>query len=235
MKMKKIKIRNIYLLIIDIIIINLSYIIGLLLRFDGVVPKMYLSTYKSYAVVLTVIQIAIFALFGLYKTMWRYASISEFINVLIATIVSNVACAVLLIWSNSGLPRSIYAIALIVNAGLVGGVRFISRASKNIKLTDKKCNNYKKTMIIGAGEAGVLVVKELAKHAEIASVPVAFIDDDEGKIGKNIIGIPVVGSRKDIPEAVETLEIDEIIVAMPSISTENQQEILNICNKTSAK
>lgn len=235
MKMKKIKIRNIYLLIIDIIIINLSYIIGLLLRFDGVIPKMYLSTYKSYAVVVTVIQIAIFALFGLYKTMWRYASISEFINVLIATIVSNVACAVLLIWSNSGLPRSIYAIALIVNAGLVGGVRFISRASKNIKLTDKKCNNYKKTMIIGAGEAGVLVVKELAKHAEIASVPVAFIDDDEGKIGKNIIGIPVVGSRKDIPEAVETLEIDEIIVAMPSISTENQQEILNICNKTSAK
>lgn len=235
MNMKKIKTKNLLLIILDIITINLSYIIGLLLRFDGTIPEIYFNTFKEYAVYITIIQIMVFALFGLYKTMWRYASISEFTKIILATVVANIICAVVLIWSNSGLPRSIYAIALIVDTALVGGTRFLSRARASMRTVDKKCKSYKKTMVIGAGEAGVLVVKELTKHTEIPSVPVAFIDDDSNKYGKDIAGVPVVGNRNDIKEAVEKLEIDEIIVAMPSISKEDQQEILNICNKTDAK
>ncbi len=232
-------IRTLSLIIIDIILINFSYLFGLWLKFEGVLPKVYLDKYLSYALFITGMQIVIFFLFGLYKTMWRYASVSEFIKVVVAIVIATILSAVIFIATDAMLPRSIYILALLLETALIGGVRFLSRARHIIGPKNKKGKHAtlsaKRTMIIGAGEAGVMVLKELRKHTEIPSAPVAFIDDDPSKKNKNVMGVPVVGTRDDIEKAVKDYRIEEIILAMPSISREEQREIIEICNKAKIK
>ncbi|MDO5755597.1 MAG: polysaccharide biosynthesis protein, partial [Tissierellia bacterium] len=172
------KIRNLILLILDIIFVNLSYILGLWLRFDGAIPEIYLKIYGKYALYITAIHIVVFYLCKLYRTMWRYASIGEFISVIGASFLANVLSAIFLMAIQSHLPRSIYAIALIFSSVLIVGTRFLSKASTQMIFHKGGHKNYKRILIIGGGEAGVMVAKELRKHPEIASVPVAFIDDD---------------------------------------------------------
>lgn len=228
------KIRNFILLISDIILINLSYLIGLLLRFEGKLPDVYLSMFLKYAPLVTLVQIGVFYIFNMYKTMWRYASIGEFIEIIEATFIANILSAAILMFTGSHLPRSIYAIALILSTLLVGGTRFLSKASMAMSFRQEN-KGYRRTMIIGAGEAGVMVAKELKKHGEMGSIPVAFIDDDIAKIGKSILNIPVVGGRKKIVEAAKRLSIDEIIIAMPSSDRQTRMDIVDYCNKTHVK
>ncbi len=234
-------IRTISLVILDIILINISYILGLFLRFDGVIPQVYLDKYLSYALYITILQIIVFYLFGLYKTMWRYASIEEFLKVIVAVIVATVSTAlVFMALINRELPRSIYIMALLLETVFISGIRFVSRARYIFIPTGGKNNRkavsqIKRTLIVGAGEAGTLALRELRNHREIPSIPVAFIDDDKDKKSKIIQGIPVVGTRFDIEKAVKEYRIDEIIVAMPSIPEKVQKEILEICNRTKVK
>ena len=234
-------IRTISLVILDVILINISYILGLFLRFDGGIPQVYLDKYLSYALYITILQIIVFYLFGLYKTMWRYASIEEFLKVIVAVIVATVSTAlVFMALINRDLPRSIYVMALLLETVFIAGIRFVSRARYIFIPTGGKHNRktisqIKRTLIVGAGEAGTLALRELRNHKEIPSIPVAFIDDDKDKKNKIIQGIPVVGTRFDIEKAVKEYKIDEIIVAMPSIPEKVQKEILEICNKTKIK
>ncbi|WP_100065704.1 polysaccharide biosynthesis protein [Miniphocaeibacter massiliensis] len=232
-------IRTIALIVLDILLINFSYIFGLFLKFEGALPKIYLDKYLSYAIYITLLQIVIFYIFGLYKTMWRYASISEFIKVISAIVIATVISAMIFITTEAALPRSIYVLALLLEIFLIGGIRFLSRARYIISPINgqnkKPRMDAKRTMIIGAGEAGVMVLKELRKHSEISSVPVAFIDDDISKKSKNVMGVPVVGNRYEIIKVAKNYKIEEIILAMPSISREEQREILEICNKTKIK
>lgn len=234
-------IRTIALMVLDVILINFSYVLGLLLRFEGEIPKIYSDRYFKYAIFITLLQIVIFYLFGLYRTMWRYASIEEFLKVIAAIVIASIATAIVFISvAYRELPRSIYLMALLFELVFIAGLRLISRARFLLEpIKNKKgVRNYsqrKRTLIVGAGEAGVLVLKELKKHRELGSVPVAFIDDSDEKKNKIIMGVPVVGKRENIQEIVKNYKIDEIIVAMPSISREEQKEILGICNKTNLK
>ncbi|QQK08008.1 polysaccharide biosynthesis protein [Miniphocaeibacter halophilus] len=233
--------RTLGLIILDIILINFSYLLGLVLRFDGKTPEIYLNSYFKYAIYITLLQIVIFYFFGLYKTMWRYASIEEFLKVIGAVVFASVATAIVFITLiDREIPRSIYVMALLFETVLISGVRLFSRArdvflSKGFKNGKKPTSQIKRTLIVGAGEAGVLALKELRKHKEIASIPVAFIDDAPEKKNKIIKGIPVVGTRHDIPKVVKDYKIDEILVAMPSIPEVQQKEILEIANKTKIK
>ncbi|HHX68998.1 MAG: nucleoside-diphosphate sugar epimerase/dehydratase [Miniphocaeibacter sp.] len=233
--------RTLGLILLDIILINFSYLLGLILRFDGKTPDIYLNSYFKYALYITLLQIVIFYIFGLYKTMWRYASIEEFLKVIGAVIFATVVTAIVFITLiDREIPRSIYVMALLFETVLISGVRLFSRARdvlvrKASNKGKKSPSQIKRTLIVGAGEAGVLALMELRKHHEIASVPVAFIDDDPEKKNKIIKGIPVVGTRHDIPKVVRDYKIDEIIVAMPSIPEVQQKEILEIANKTKVK
>ena len=235
-------IRTIVLMILDVILINCSYLLGLLLRFEGTIPKIYSERYFKYAIFITLLQIAIFYIFGLYRTMWRYASIEEFLKVIAAILIATTATAIVFMSvAYRELPRSIYLMAMLFELVFIAGLRLISRARfivepiKSKRGARNKYTNSKRTLIVGAGEAGVLVLKELKKHRELGSVPVAFIDDSDEKKNKIVMGVPVVGKRENIPEIAKSYKIDEIIVAMPSISRDEQKEILEICNKTNLK
>lgn len=231
--------RNTILLILDIILINLSYVLALYMRFDGSIIGNqfieYFSRYKEHFIYITLIKIVIFFYFKLYKSVWKYASITELMNIVVASIVSNTAVLSYMFIMQTNLPRSIYPLATLLDMVLIGGVRFSLRAFNSVDGGIFKKGNKKRIMIIGGGDAGAVVIREYRNHTQLNSKPVGIIDDNEKKHGHIINGVPVVGGRLDIPTMVEKLKIDEIIIAMPSASKKEIGNIVEIAKTTKCK
>jgi len=227
-------IRKIFLIILDIIIINLCYYLGFLLKFDWKIPAHYWYMYSKWIIPIVLIKIVVFALFGLYRIMWRYADFKELFRIFMAIVVANVLTGILLISRNVGFPRSVMALVFVIDMFFVTGTRYLSKARKNLVFSIP-VEKLKRVLIIGAGDAGVLVLNELRKHKELGYKVVAFIDDDKNKVGTEILGIPVLGGKEKIISAISEFRIDEVILAMPSANREIQQDISDICSKLSMK
>lgn len=233
------KVMAIIFLLIDAVLINLTYILSLIIRFEEAIYSnqfiLYFTRYKEQFIYITLIKLIIFAFFKMYRSIWRYASVEELVNIVLAAIVSNLAILSYTHLIGSNLPISVYIIATLFDMMFIGGARFCLRVVKLYMDKFNQDKNKKRIMIIGAGEAGVLVIKEYKNHPQLNSKPVALIDDDEYKQGRVIMGVPVVGKRDDILAQVERLKIDEIILAMPSASKKDISSIVDICKKTKAK
>lgn len=224
------------LMILDIVFVNVSYYLALYLRFDGNIEPQYIQVYMSNAVLITTLKIAVFCYFKLYKSIWKYASIEELMSVVVACIVGNAAILSFLFIKQTTLPRSIYIITTMIDTILIGGVRFSYRALRRIKNGNfSLTNSYKKIMIIGGGDAGAMVIREYKNHTQLNSKPVVVIDDDDKKQGQVINGVPVLGKRADIPILAKKMDIDEIIIAIPSVSRKEIRNIVGICKKTKCK
>ncbi|NLY46417.1 MAG: polysaccharide biosynthesis protein [Tissierella sp.] len=227
------------LMIGDIILINIGYILALYLRFDGVIGDQflsYLTRFNNNAIYITILKISIFYYFKLYKTIWKYASINELVNIVTSIIVSNTVVLSFLFIRQANLPRSVYIIVSLIDMVLIGGLRFSFRTIGRNGLPHVfKKGTQKKILIIGAGDAGVMVIKEYNNHAQLNSLPVALIDDDIRKQGQIINGVPVVGGRESIVSTVERLAIDEIVIALPSASRKDISNIIEICTATKSK
>ena len=231
--------RSFILFILDTILINISYLLSLYIRFEGDISGTqfleYFIKYKEHFIYITAIKLVIFLYFKLYKSVWKYASIEELINIVVASIVSNAAILSYMFIMQSNLPRSIYVLATLLDMVLIGGIRFSSRAVNSIGGGILKRDNQKKIMIIGGGDAGAMVIREYKNHTQLDSKPIAIIDDSEKKQGQMINGVQVVGKRVDIPTVAEKLKIDEIIIAMPSASKKEIRNIVEIAKTTKAK
>ncbi|MCB5560420.1 polysaccharide biosynthesis protein [Anaerosalibacter bizertensis] len=224
------------LILLDIFLVNLAYFLSLYIRFEGQIDEVYLNNYMNHIVIITFIKIFIFYLFKLYKSLWKFASIDEMIEVVSASIVSNIVATAYMMIVGVKLPRSIYLMVPIMDMAFVGGTRFSYRVLRRLRYsTSMGGDSSKKVLIIGAGAAGAMVIKELRNHNTLRSQPVAIVDDDPRKIGQNINGIPVLGTRKDIPYICEVQNIDEIIIAIPSANKKNISEIVSECKKTKCK
>lgn len=224
------------LMMLDVVFVNLSYYLALYLRFDGNIEQQYLQIYIHNAVLITILKIAVFYYFKLYKSIWKYASVEELMNVVVACIVSNAAILSFLFIKQTPLPRSVYIITTMIDIILVGGARFSYRALRRIKNGNLgTANGHKKIMIIGGGDAGAMVIREYKNHTQLNSKPVVIIDDDDKKQGQVIKGVPVLGKRADIPALAEKMGIDEIIIAIPSVSKKEIGSIVEICKKTKCK
>ncbi|MBS4538837.1 polysaccharide biosynthesis protein [Clostridium sp. D2Q-11] len=233
--MKKQK-RIAVLLFTDIILINMAFLVSFYLRFDTSVPQNILQLYIDNIIAITLIKILIFSLFGIYNSLWRYASIDELVQVISAVIVANTAVLSYLYIRQIHFPRSIYLLVTILDIMYVGGVRFSYRFIRKIKndLFNSR-GKRKRIMVIGAGDAGALVIKEYKNHKELNSDPVVLIDDDRSKEGRKINGVPVKGQRYDIRSQVIKNNIDEIVIAIPSASKSEIKEVLEECKKTHCK
>ncbi|MGO1468508.1 MAG: polysaccharide biosynthesis protein [Tissierella sp.] len=230
---------KIKLLLEDILLINLSYILALYIRFDSVMaPKfsVYFEIYIKVAIFITIIKLIVYNFFDMYNTLWKYASVKELRNIVIAVFVSNTIVISGLFITNNNLPRGIYVIVTLLEMFLIGGIRFSYRTfnKKNIFTRFRK-KNKKRILIVGAGDAGAMVIREFRNHEQLNSEPIAIIDDDEKKKGSLINGVKVVGGRKDILSVSENYMIDEIIIAMPSASKEEIKEVLDISKETKCK
>ena len=227
--------RVLFLLVLDVIILSLSFFISLYFKYDTFNNLDYLIYYNTFVIPVTVLKIGIFYIFNFYKSLWEYASIEELVNIITGVLVANIAGFFLtaVIFGSTVFSNS--AIITIVDMILIGGSRFTYRALRQYKLKLIPDVVRKKVLIVGAGAAGVMILKELRNHKNFEVKPIGFIDDDIEKKGKVVNGVKVLGNRYDIPSVVEKFKVDEIIIALPSASSEDRIELLNISKNTSVK
>ncbi len=232
----KVTYKRVLLAGIDAFLVDLAGLMAFFLRFDGHVPDQYLVQFHRFAFLVPFLVLLAFSAFKLYNMVWRYASIRELLSILYAVTASfTLIYAVLLIDRDlMDIPRGVLVIWWALNILVLGGVRFSIRLLQeagNGKVDGKRT----KVLIVGAGDAGAMVVREMQKPINFRLKPVGFIDDDRGKLGQSIYGVRVLGTRNDIKAIVQQKEIDEIVIAMPSVSGATVREIVELCNVTGAQ
>lgn len=226
--------KNISLILIDIVLVNISYIIAYNLRFNFAVPGTELNIYKSNILFITIIYIAIFMLFRLYKSLWSYASIDEFLLGIGACITADIASLVFSILMRKQLPITISILAGVFSIILVLGFRMAFRIYRNFYMVLDKPNKRaaNRVMVIGAGAAASMLIKEMKQHRELNYKPVAVIDDNKFKVGTLVSGVKVYGTRESICKIAKEKAINTILLAMPSADNINKKGLLDICKKT---
>jgi len=228
-------IRIIGLLLLDAILVNTALYASLLLRFEGSIPEQFVYTALYLAPWWTFIVLASLFFFKLYNRMWQYASIGEFTGIIKAVVSSMVAMVILIYaFSLPYLPRSVYILTCILAIGLITGSRFFWRITRDSIIKGKNTAQ-KRTLIVGAGDAGAIVVRELNNNSLLGLQAIGFVDDSSLKQKLSIFGIPVLGTRQDIPKIVNNHGIEEIIIAMPSVEGETIRGIINMCHHTGIK
>ena len=232
------KYRKFILILIDVILVNLSYVLAIYFRYEYGTFLKLVNDYEKLALLFTIIYICTFYLFKLYESIWNYASIDEFILVIGGCITGNILSSLVSVILKVDFSYAVNMLSGIFVILSIVGFRVSFRIySRFTHVLDNKSNTckLKKTLIIGAGEAATLVIKEMKNNKNSEYNPVALIDDNEYKIGKSVLGVKVVGARKDIAKVVKQKEIESIIIAVPSINEEDKKEILDICKKTECK
>lgn len=217
-------IRNRYVLIVDLILIAVSVLGTFVLRFElGPLFYQYLPFAYWMIVGALLIKPLVYYFFGLYRRLWYYASVEELklITAAVTTGSALLALVMLLLYSFgvvSAYLRSVFVIDWLLSLFLAGGMRFTFRL-----LAESRQNQLiahggrtKHVLIVGAGDAGALVVRELQKNPQLNLVPVGFLDDNETKLKQQIHGIPVVGTINDLTRVLERQHVDEVIIAIPS-------------------
>lgn len=229
-------VRRFFLIVTDIVLINGSIILALVMRFDvniALIEPQYIDNYKATWLLFTIITLIIFWFFRMYHSLWQYASIAELYKIVEACITAEIAYLALTAICGKMLPRSCYFTAGVFMTVAMCTSRFMYRIIRTLIQNYRHTSEQINIMIIGAGEATNVLMREIANSRYLDnSKVVAIIDDDPQKIGKFIRGIKVVGNRNNIKEYARYYEIDEIIFAIPSASTKTKREILNICKET---
>ena len=237
---------RILLVVWDIICINMCSFLALMMRYDlsfwrvqiaGITseyPQGYLQTIIDLAIINTIITMVVFAVFKLYHSLWRYAGINEFLNVIFACIVSGVLHFLTVFGTYHQLPRSYFVIYILLLFIFTIAIRFSYRVIRLLYRSKTHGLGAYNTLIVGAGEACNMIIGELIGSDYLDANICGVIDDDRSKHGTYIRGIKVIGGRDKIVEAVEQYEINEIIIAMPSAPKKDISEILHICQQTRA-
>ncbi len=221
-------------IILDIILINIAIYGAYWLRFDGVIDSEIIKHYKEAFFIITVVKIIVFYFAGMYKSLWRYASIQELIVIVMACVFANATMISFIFLTQTFVPRSIYIIACMLDIALIGGSRLSYRVLRRYKNGGSFFNTNGKTrvLIVGAGDAGATIIRELRNHSELNSVPIGLVDDERTKIGRKINGFSVLGTTKDIAQIVQEKAVHEIIIAIPSAGKKQISEIIKECKKT---
>ena len=232
------RIRGLMFLIWDICVIQISSMLALLVRFDFLfanIPKEYLANVFSYNLARCILTVLIFASCRLYSTMWGSASIREAMLICAACFLASVAQLTGMELLGYHMPRSYYLLWLMFMVVLIGIGRFSYRTIRITanRLAAKQTSDMKKrVMVIGAGQGGTLLIKELKNSDKSMAEPVCLVDDDVNKTGRFVNGVPIKGTRKDIVKLADELNIQEIYIAMPSAPGSQIKEILEVCQQT---
>jgi len=225
--------KAIYLMVIDIVLVNLAAFGSFYLRFEGNIPQVYFMTYYHTAWAGTLIYLVIFSLFGLYNRLWQYASISELLSILYAVTVGT-GSVVLAVYFLAPMryPNTVAVLFWLTTMFLIGGSRFLGRILQHGVSKVHIPGVPKRVLIIGAGDAGALAVRELKNSNYREGTPVGIIDDAPEKQKLKMMGIPVLGTRADITRVVMAHQVEEVIIAMPSASGNVIRDITEICERS---
>ena len=226
------------LMVYDFAAVIVSFGIALWLRFDCKVTSVepqYLTTYTKTIIIYALFCLVVFWFLRLYKSIWRFASYSELMRVILATVVTGVIYTGSLLVFNLHMPVSYYVIGITVQFIATLGIRFFYRFVLLLRGRTNNEEQKKNVMIVGAGSAGQMLFRDI-KHAKETNETVAcFIDDNPNKWDRYIDDVPVFGSRDHILEAVDKFNIEKIYVAVPSANPQDKRDILRVCNETSCE
>ena len=239
-KNKKLIFRIILLVLMDMLIITAAGPLAIYVRYNLFFEPQaieFIENIFQYLPVNLILTVIVFAVFRLYQGIWKYASASDLVNIILACLVSAVTQTIGMMLMDLRFPRSYPFMYFAVLTAGISIFRFTYRILAYFRqkqqglIKEGKTN----TMIVGAGEAGNTLLKELQNSKFVEQNVCCLVDDDPGKIGKYLRGVLVAGNRKDICRLAEEYHIDEIMIAIPSASHAEIQELLDICSQTSCK
>jgi FlaA1/EpsC-like NDP-sugar epimerase len=231
------RLRNRHFLLIDILLLSFAPLLGLALRLEGFekIPD-YLPVLIPYTLGTLLIRLPIFYGFGLYGRYWRYATVDELLSIFLAVLVSTAAIFVLHIggvhfgmWDAS-LPRSLPILSGLLVLLFVGGTRFSARLAYCLQ-RQAPSQDTRRVLIVGAGEAGQRIAKELLSSPQWGLWPIGFIDDDPHKQGLRIHNLPVLGAREQFVEVVDSYRVDQVLIAIPSAPGKVIREFVRLCDE----
>ena len=225
------------LMLYDVVAVNLSYFLALWLRFDtrfSAIPPEYMDPFRGFAPYYTVICLIILWRLRLYKSIWRFASYNELLRCILAAGLTSFTQIVGITIFFKRMPISYYVIGMVLQFGFVTFIRFSYRFILLIKGNSNMPTEgeLKHVMLIGAGNAGQLILRDIRNAKELHEKVYCIIDDNPNKWNRYIEGIPVVGGRDDILLNISKFGITKIYIALPTASAESRRDILNICKDT---
>lgn len=238
--MKNKKINLIHLLpqvLLDVFCVYISYLIAFVMRFDNHIPPDDFHAFHTMMPWAVVICLVTFAVAKFYNTMWQFASLDELVQIFFGTTAASIIITLVgYTLAEKRFPNGVYVMGWLLTLFFVGFSRFSFRIVRRMKrknqLSQRDKEEFHRVMIIGAGEMGSLVIKEMKTAPQSKGIPVVAIDDNRSKKGTRIHGVKVVGGREAIPRMAIRYNVDQILLAIPSTKKKDLQDILNICAKT---
>ena len=231
----KLYVRRICLIALDSILVILASILALAIRFEfGPIDEPFVKYLCESLPLFIVSSLIIFWVFRIYHSLWEYISAKEVRNILVASGASGAAQMIIITMLNKRLPRSYYVLYIAAIAALLvitrAAYRYI-RLRKN-KWKRRLLKKQQRVMIVGAGEAGMALLREIQNSEQLNYKVCCFVDGDKNKQGKYLRGVPIVGDRHTIVKNAETYKIDKIFIALPKLSAKELKPILDICKQT---
>ncbi|WP_123054317.1 nucleoside-diphosphate sugar epimerase/dehydratase [Clostridium sp. JN-1] len=231
------------LIIYDIVFLVITLYFAFALRFDFNIPKEYMVILKLSIIPVVVIELIFNNFFKLYNSIWKYASIEELMSIVYSVTLSNIVFIIYSYFVNYKFlenkyyrfPFTVHIIFWTLSVLALGGIRFTYRIVEDSKNEKTVKGEDKKVLIIGAGDASALIIKEIKRHSNLKYNIVGMIDDDGSKKGKLINGIEVLGGRECIRKVCQEKKVEEIILSIPSADLQAKREIINICKSTNCK
>ncbi|RGR76255.1 polysaccharide biosynthesis protein [Holdemania filiformis] len=229
---------SLYLVVYDIFAVNLSYLMALWFRFDcrfSLIPEVYLKAWIQFSPFYTVLCVSVFTVLKLYRSLWRFAGYSELLRVTAATVLTGFLHYVGITVFLKAMPISYILFGMIIQFCLIIGIRFSYRfvlLERSRREKAEKKNQGRNILLIGAGDAGRLILRDVQRTEFNVGKVQCIIDDNPNKWGRYIENIPIVGGRDEIMASVEKYQIQQILIAIPSAKAEEKRDILNICKET---
>ena len=221
--------RRAIIVLVHLLQVVVANYLAFLLRFEFVLAPKYFNMFLLYLPLLLVIRLAFFLLSGLYKDLWRYSGVNELLRIIISTTVGSAAFFVIVryLFGATYYPRSIFILDWLLLIMISGGSRFFVKVFKE-HLRLKSQHSKGNVLIIGAGDAGEMIVRDMINNPMYSYLPVGFIDDNPHKKGLSIHGIPILGPLSMIGMAIEKYRPDEILIAIPSARHKTIREIYEL-------
>ena len=212
LKARLIRYRRVLVVGLNFAFVVASNYSALLMRFDGAIPPSYIGLWRETLPTLLAVRGGVFLAFGLYQGMWRYTSIWDLRNLVASVTLSSAAFYLIVrgVLGATSYPRSVFMIDTLLLICVMGGARLSSRVYRELRVPSGR----RRILIYGAGDAGEIIAREMRSNPASGYEPVAFVDDDREKVGERIHGVPILGTRRDLPALIDRKKPDEIVVAI---------------------
>ena len=218
------------MILLDTVILALMTVLALIIRFEGTAPAKELLTLKEWLPLAVVVSLGIFYAYGMYHRIWHYARLRDMVAILGAVTLSVGIVFLLFLFLGVEIPRSIYILSWMLDIGAVGISRLAYKV--NLDMVTESHGEQKQVLIIGAGDAGAMLVREIEQNNAATMTIIGFLDDDLKKVGSRLSGFPILGRVDDISRVTREKHVDEIIVAIPSAEGTIVRRIADSCRLT---